>query len=198
MTDSDHLPLQHAVPGPLPAGEEWVYEPRWGGRRVLVEISEGTVSVVDERGRELADVASVLAESGLGTRLADVVLDGEIVTNDDSVVLVVSDVLRLYGVTVARQTWTERRGVLERMTLVGAHVQLAQVYDDGEALLSAVRELGLAGIVAKRRDAAYLSAASPTAASPTAASPTAASPGGAGPADEPDELEAPSWVAVDA
>ncbi|MGN6523338.1 MAG: hypothetical protein ACTHMZ_09120 [Actinomycetes bacterium] len=147
--------LQRAVPGPLPSGEEWVYEPRWGGRRVLVEITGGTVSVSDEAGRPLTDVASILAEAGLGRRLADAVLDGEIVTNDEEPVLVVSDVLRLYGVAVARQTWTERRGVLQRLGLEGPHVQVAQVYDDGEALLSATRELGLAGVLAKRRDAPY-------------------------------------------
>lgn len=70
--------------------------------------------------------------------------------------LMAFDVLRLYGVPLLHRPLDERQATLERVGLdTAGSVALSPVYDDGPALLSAVRRQRLAGVVAKRRDAPY-------------------------------------------
>jgi bifunctional non-homologous end joining protein LigD len=72
------------------------------------------------------------------------------------VVLMLFDVLRLYGVSLLDRPLSERRATLERLDLSGVpHVQLSPTWDNGEALWAATRDRGLEGVVAKRRDSPY-------------------------------------------
>jgi bifunctional non-homologous end joining protein LigD len=70
--------------------------------------------------------------------------------------LLVSDVLRLYGVPLLNRSLRERRATLERVGVDSArHVALSPVYDDGPALLTATKRHCLPGVVAKRADSRY-------------------------------------------
>jgi bifunctional non-homologous end joining protein LigD len=72
------------------------------------------------------------------------------------VTLMVSDILRLYGVELHDRPQDERRATLERLDLARVSgVVASPVYTDGRALHAAVRQRGLPGVVAKRRDAPY-------------------------------------------
>lgn len=160
-----------ATPGPLPAGEQWRYEVQWAGLRVLAEVTDGRVRLTtpDER-----DVTARFPElAGLGGRMRDAVLDGELIVLRGGIPsaparavkagtarrrceLMVFDVLRLYGVPLLHRTLDERRATLERVRVDGApHVTLSPVYHDGNALLAAVGRHRLPGVVAKRADSPY-------------------------------------------
>jgi bifunctional non-homologous end joining protein LigD len=162
-----------ATPGDLPVGPDWVYEVEWDGLRVLAEVADGRLRLVTP---EDQDVTPCFPELGALTHLVpDVVLDGTIVLLTAGVpdaaalearlrgapaaplaTLMLSDILRLYGVPLLDRTQDERRATLERLDLhVIAGVALSPVYTDGPALRAATTQRGLSGVLAKRRDAPY-------------------------------------------
>jgi ATP-dependent DNA ligase len=73
-----------------------------------------------------------------------------------SIVLVVFDVLAIDGCDVTRRPYWERRQLLEQLDLNGEHWATTSAYADGEALWDKVVEIGLEGVVAKRRSGHYL------------------------------------------
>jgi len=159
-----------ATPGPLPEGEQWRYEVLWAGLRVLAEVASGSVRLTTTHER---DVTAQFPEFGeLAGRLRDGVFDGEIIVLDGGVPsapalgrrrrggrtseLMVSDVLRLYGVPLLHRPLDERRATLERVRVDAApHVTLSPVYEDGPALLVATGRHRLRGVVAKLAGSPY-------------------------------------------
>lgn len=124
----------------LPVGPQWVYEVKWDGIRVLVDIAGGGLTIHSRSGRDITRAFPELADLA-GTH-PDVLLDGEAVAFEDGrpsfprvvervhvtdarraaelardspVTLFVFDVLRLYGVDVTSRPWEERRETLERL-----------------------------------------------------------------------------------
>lgn len=161
-----------ATRGRLPQGSEWRYEVRWAGLRVLAEATSGRLRLTTPSERDVTTRFPELA--WLGVRLRDAVLDGEIIILNGGApsraaldarlagkrtgpaTLMVSDVLRLYGVPLLGRPLDERRATLERvLTATGDGVALSPVYDDGPALLDAARKHRLHGVVAKRADSPY-------------------------------------------
>jgi bifunctional non-homologous end joining protein LigD len=70
-----------STPGDLPIGgdEEWGYEIRWTGARVLVASSGGRLSVTDTTGRQVGDRFPELRRLGRQLGMTEVVLDGVVV-----------------------------------------------------------------------------------------------------------------------
>jgi bifunctional non-homologous end joining protein LigD len=164
----------------VPVGPEWLHEVKWDGMRVLVDTHEGRLRVT---ARSESDVTVTFPElAALADLLPDALLDGEVVAMDDGrpsftaltermhvqdrrkaerlaaarpIVLMIFDILRLYGVSLLDRTLEERRATLERLALDGPHWQVPAAYDDGPALLAATREQGLEGVVSKRRVSTY-------------------------------------------
>jgi bifunctional non-homologous end joining protein LigD len=169
-----------AEPGRVPTGPEWVHEVKWDGMRVLVDAHEGTLRLT---ARSESNVTVAYPElAGLSDLLPDALLDGEVVAMEDGrpsfralaermhvqdrrraerlatarpVVLMIFDILRLYGVSLLDRPLQERRATLERLELHGPHWQVPPAYDDGPALYAATREQGLEGVVSKRRRSTY-------------------------------------------
>lgn len=163
-----------------PIGPEWLHEVKWDGMRILADIHDGRVRL---SARSESDVTVTFPElAGLAELLPDALLDGEVVAMSDGrpsfqalaermhvqdrrraqrltatrpVVLMVFDVLRLYGVDLLDRPLEDRRATLERLPLDGPHWQVPPAYDDGSALLAATREQGLEGVVSKRRTSTY-------------------------------------------
>jgi bifunctional non-homologous end joining protein LigD len=162
-----------ATPGDLPVGPEWVYEVEWDGLRVLAEVADGRLRLVTPDGQDVTPCFPELAE--LTHLVPDVLLDGTIVLLTGGVpdpsalearlhgapagpmaTLMVSDVLRLYGVPLLERTQDDRRATLERLDVGRTPgVVASPVYTDGPALRAATVQRGLAGVLAKRRDAPY-------------------------------------------
>ena len=164
----------------VPAGPDWLHEVKWDGMRVLVDVQDGTLRLT---ARSESTVTVAFPElAGLAELLPDACLDGEIVAMVDGrpsftalaermhvqdrrraerlaatrpVVLMIFDILRLYGVSLLDRPLEERRATLERLELPGPHWQVPPAYDDGVALLAATREQGLEGVVSKRRTSTY-------------------------------------------
>jgi bifunctional non-homologous end joining protein LigD len=164
----------------VPSGPEWLHEVKWDGMRVLVDVQKGDLALTARSGSDVTVTYPELAP--LAELLPDALLDGEVVAMVDGrpsfrglaermhvrdprraerlaaerpVVLMVFDLLRLYGVSLLDRPLERRRATLERLELHGAHWQVPAAYDDGPALFAATREQGLEGIVSKRRTSRY-------------------------------------------
>jgi ATP-dependent DNA ligase len=159
-----------------------LFEPAWGGRRVLAIIGPaevagaGEVVFLDERGDELPLVPPELA--GLGVRVAarSAVLDGELVVVDATgrsdpaelarrlagdpgrpVAFLAFDLLDLDGRPLLSQPLERRRDQLRRVLRPGDEVlAVPAIPGEGVALFAAVAAQGLAGILARQRASPYL------------------------------------------
>jgi len=72
------------------------------------------------------------------------------------VMLVVFDVLAIDGRDTTRRPYWERRQLLEDLALEGDYWSTTPSHADGEALWEKVCQLGLEGVVAKKRSGHYL------------------------------------------
>lgn len=161
---------------------DWLFEPTWGGHRVLVFVEPGAVAgggevrVVDGRGASHEGVLPELA--GLAVRVAarSAVLDGELVVVDASghadddalrrrlsgqpgrpVALLVFDLLHLDGRWLLGRPLDKRRAALRRVLRPGDEVVVVPaIGGEGVALHAAVSTQGIAGILARRRASPYL------------------------------------------
>ena len=174
-------PMEAELVRELPAGDEWQYEPKWDGFRGLLENGTGELRLWSRNARPLLRYFPELRPLGelLPPRSA---LDGEIVIVRDGVLdfdamqtrlhpaesrvnrlageipatFVAFDVLVWDGVEHWSAPLAERRAALEQ--LASAFVLSPASADRDEALewLSSFEAIGLDGVIAKRRDAAYL------------------------------------------
>ncbi|WP_344991580.1 ATP-dependent DNA ligase [Tsukamurella soli] len=166
------LPTEDPI-GALTA-DEWAFEGKWDGYRVIATVVGGRVALRSRSGR--VSTADFPGFSSLASALGDTeaVLDGEAVVLDEAGVpafhlmrtgtrarFYVFDVLAAGGVDLTGRPWTVRRRVLESLAPLLAASGCAEVpplvdAPDGIAALQRSRELGWEGVVAKRRSSVYL------------------------------------------
>ena len=172
-----------AVADRLPVGDGWAYEIKWDGMRAIASYDDSGVRAhssrlndVTARFPELEPIHDVLG--------VDVTLDGELVALGDDglpsfsrlqgrmhldrphdiarkaaeipLVYVIFDVLRIDGQETFPLPYEQRRQLLEQLVEPGPSWQLASVHDEEpHALLDAVVERGMEGLVAKRLSSTY-------------------------------------------
>jgi bifunctional non-homologous end joining protein LigD len=169
---------------PESGSDEWAYEIKWDGVRVLGYADHGHWRMLSRR---LEDVSARYPElSPIADQLADraAIVDGEVVALDPDgrprfqllqsrmgltspgviktrvaqtpVDYVIFDLLHLDGRCVRDLTYVHRRELLEGLGLDGPRWRTPRYrYGGGASLLDAARLQGLEGIVAKRCDSPY-------------------------------------------
>jgi bifunctional non-homologous end joining protein LigD len=175
-----------AKPGDVPESDsdEWAYEIKWDGVRVLGYANRGKWSMLSRRFEdvsarypELEAIAEAISEHSA-------ILDGEVVALDEEgrprfqliqsrmglssaaavkarmqeqpVDYVIFDLLHLDGRCVRELPYVQRRELLEDLGLDGPRWRTPRYRHGGGAdLLEAARRQGLEGIVAKRCDSPY-------------------------------------------
>jgi len=181
----DRLAPMLARAGTLPHGDAWTFEVKWDGVRVLAFSAPGSLCLRSRNGNDITARYPELARPlgfALGAHRA--ILDGEVVALDEDgkpsfsllqrrmhvvseakvkrlakehpVRFVVFDVLWLDGHPLMGLPYEQRRERLRELDLTRDELLVPEPEDDGAALLEAARGLGLEGVVAKRRDAAYV------------------------------------------
>jgi bifunctional non-homologous end joining protein LigD len=163
--------------------DEHVFEPRWGGRRVLalIEPEPGIgphLTLLDEDGRDLAPRLPELRVIAGRVEGLPAVLDGEVVIPDksgrmdeaalaarlddgarlDSIpVFLAFDLLWLAGRPIIAQPLVRRRERLAKVVTTGPElVVLPGVVGEGTDLYSAVTQQGLRGVMARHLRSPYL------------------------------------------
>src|SRR6476646_9853388 len=117
----------------VPTGSQWAYEIKHDGFRFMCRREGDRVRVFSRRGNDYIDRVPRIAEALASLRVKSVTLDGEgVVCGSDGVsdfhrlraavgrlgsrraFLYAFDILELDGVDLGRESWAERRKVLER------------------------------------------------------------------------------------
>ncbi len=159
--------------------EGFGYEFKWDGVRVLVDVTGGEVTPWSRRGRDLTVTYPELQDL---THVGDAVVDGEVVALEDGrpsfariqqrmnlsdparvravarrvpVALLAFDLLRADGRSLLGQPWERRREALAGLVTTGPTIQVPPAHDDLDAALAIAADLGLEGVVAKRRGSTY-------------------------------------------
>lgn len=164
----------------LPTGEDWIYEFKWDGVRILLDVSEHGVRLHSRAGNDVtAGYPEIVGQAG---EVGDALLDGEIVAfvdgqpsfgrlqtrmhlrgraevaraaADTPATFVAFDLLRRYGVDLTSRPWNERRATLERFVAEHEDWTLSPSFDDGAATEAVARANGLEGVVAKVASSTY-------------------------------------------
>jgi bifunctional non-homologous end joining protein LigD len=172
----DLVPMRPRLAADAFNSPDHIFELKWDGIRALASRDRGVLRVSDRSGGDLLPLVPELAELPVpdGT-----VLDGEIVVCDSrgrpsydllagrlgpkgakrgrGPVFVAFDLLYVERRPIIGQPLLERRRRLAGLELRGRGVAVPEhLEQDGEPFLAVVDEYGLEGIVAKRRDSAYL------------------------------------------
>ena len=178
-------PMQAALAhGPFD-GKDWLFEPKLDGIRALAFIEDGAVTLRSRRGLDVSAQYPALAQAIAAQPVANAILDGEIVALDEQgapsferlqqrmnlsgeadiaradaelpVLFFPFDLLYLDGFDLRRVPLADRLEVLARVLRPGPLLQPLQSFEaDGHAAYQAAVSLGFEGVIAKRRDGAYL------------------------------------------
>ena len=155
----------------LPSRGGWLYEVKWDGYRAIARLEGGVAALTSRRGIDLSTrFASVARALPHALRTSDCVVDGEVCALDEqgrpsfslmqrgegSPAYYVFDLLELERQAVTAEPLEQRRARLEELLVEGNPVvRLSRGFEDGKALLEAVRAQDLEGVVAKRLGSPY-------------------------------------------
>jgi len=170
--------------GQLSEDDDWAYEMKWDGIRAIATISGGEVTLTSRNGNDLT--ASYPELQGLAAAVdGDAVVDGEIVALDAKgrpsfgrlqermnltkkaeieaaqkkagVHFMAFDLLEFDGDSLVKKHYDERRTLLQKHVRSKGVSQVPPAFDgDEQAAMRSSLELGLEGVLAKKRDSTYL------------------------------------------
>lgn len=167
-----------------PDDNEHLFEVKWDGIRALISLDEGEVRIHGRNRTDLTRQFPELLAADEAFRATSAVFDGEIVCltaegkpdfnqviqrfqqkSEEGIarararhpaVCYLFDCLYLDGRAIVHEPLVRRREWLEDAVKQPSPYRVSEVVEEGAALFAAVRELGLEGIIAKRRDSPYL------------------------------------------
>ena len=155
----------------LPAGDGWIFEVKWDGYRAIARLAGGGATLTSRGGNDLGERFSEIRRAlPHALRTSDCVVDGELCMLDErgrpdfglmqrgegSPALYVFDLLELERQPLLDQPLERRREQLEQLMVPGNPlIRLSAGFANGEALLAAVVEQDLEGVVAKRLGSSY-------------------------------------------
>jgi bifunctional non-homologous end joining protein LigD len=152
---------------------DWAFEMKWDGYRA-VAVCDGTdVTLFSRSGKDMTDTYPEVADALAEQALNDTVLDGEVVALSPDgtpsfsrlqqgirpISYLVFDVLSHDGEALKNAPYLERRDVLRDLDLDdGTTLRVPLAFDGSlEDAIASSQDLGLEGVVAKRRDSRYRS-----------------------------------------
>jgi len=158
----------------LPEGDEWLYEVKLDGYRALL-IKAGTdVRLMSRNEKDLTRMYPTVAGAGLRLKADQAIVDGEIVALNDAgmpsfqalqhralhpghqIVFYAFDLLQLNRRDLTQIPLIKRRAHLAKIVDPDAYLRLLpELPGSAEDVVQAVLEMGLEGVVAKRRDSLY-------------------------------------------
>jgi bifunctional non-homologous end joining protein LigD len=156
----------------LPTGDQWIYEAKFDGYRALALKDGGSVKIASRKGNDLTSDYPAIRQSLAAVKAQSAVLDGEIVAFDDSgrpsfqhlhhrsatagaIRYFAFDLLQLNGKDLQAESLTTRRAALEKILAGSDVVFSAELPGSPDDVIQAVADVGLEGVVAKRRDSRY-------------------------------------------
>lgn len=174
--------LATLVDTPPPDPQDWVYEVKFDGYRILARIDAGRVRLITRNGHDWTAKLPHVAKALRAMKLAAGWLDGEIVVPKEGggtsfqalqnafesertgdIVYFLFDVPYYDGRDLTRVPLVDRRELLKRLVGKGTGtVRFSDAFDaDPADLVTSACRLGLEGIIGKRKSSGYSSRRSP-------------------------------------
>ena len=173
-------PSLAALSDKAPSGSSWLHEIKFDGYRMETRLEHGKVRLLTRKQQNWTRRFQPVADAVAALPAATVLLDGEVVVEDDSGIsnfsllqtdlkdgrtdrfaYYVFDLLHLDGRDLTGEPLVERKAALARLLKGAGNVGVVRYtdhFDDsGPLILRHACEMGLEGIVSKRRDASYRS-----------------------------------------
>jgi len=173
-----------ATAGEISADDDWAFEMKWDGIRAIATVAAGEVSLTSRNRNDLTKSYPELQSIAAAVD-GDAVIDGEIVALDakgrpsfgrlqermnltkasdiekarakTGVFFMAFDLLALNSDSLLKQHYDERRALLEKHVATKGEVQVPPAFDgDEQTAMRSSLELGLEGVLAKKRDSTYL------------------------------------------
>jgi DNA ligase D-like protein (predicted ligase) len=165
-------PMECLSVAKLPNGTEWVWEIKLDGYRAEAVKSGGNLFLLSRRQKSFSKQFPLIHEA-LAELPDDTVVDGEIVARDESgrpdfnllqnfrsaakhINYFVFDLLVLQGKDLTSLPLIERRSRMRSLKFSSPLVRICDQFESsGEEMIAAVRQLGLEGVIGKRKDSRY-------------------------------------------
>ena len=186
VTQARRGPLPTFVPpqlatltSPAPRGQQWLHEIKFDGYRMLCRIENGGARLITRNELDWTHRYGSIAAAAGKLDVDSALLDGEVVAllesgvssfqslqnalksgSEATLVYYVFDLLHLDGFDLRAAPLEERKELLAAVleSSESARIQLSGHYDDdGPALFERCCQMGLEGIISKRRDRPYRS-----------------------------------------
>lgn len=154
----------------LPSGNEWTYEVKWDGYRTLALKQGARVKLLSRNLKDATAQYPSVARAVAQVHGDTVLLDGEIVALDPAgrpsfqalhhgaahtIVYYAFDLLHLDGRDLMRAPLEERRAALSNVVVGTPVLHSEPLPGTPEQIEEVVRQLGLEGVIAKRRRSLY-------------------------------------------
>jgi bifunctional non-homologous end joining protein LigD len=158
--------------------EDWVFEIKFDGYRMLARVEGGEIQLVTRNGNDWSSRLAGLVKAMRSMELPDGWYDGEIImpgkdvpadfqalqgafdsARTEQIVYYLFDLPYCAGHDLRDVPLVERRAVLQRIVQRKPHanVRFSDVFDaPPQQMLASACQLGLEGVIAKRRDSAYV------------------------------------------
>ena len=170
--------LATLVDGPPPDPENWIYEIKFDGYRMLARVENGSVRLMTRTAKDWTHKLPHLQQALQSMDLPDGWYDGEIVVSGAqeaanfqalqgafeasrtaSIALYLFDLPYCAGHDLREVPLTLRREILQRIVMRKPHqnVRFSDVFEaDPHKIVSSACRLGLEGVIGKRRNSAYV------------------------------------------
>ena len=165
-------PMECALVSTLPEGPDWTYEVKLDGYRAIGVKTSREAILYSRNHKNFHKRFPQIAEA-LGDLPADTVIDGEVVALDESgrpdfhglqhftaeasrIRYFVFDLLVFEGRDLTNLPLIERRKLLKSIKLPSGWIRISEQFNiSADQMIAAVRQQGLEGVVAKRKDSLY-------------------------------------------
>lgn len=176
-------PFEPVLNDSIPAGDNWRYEIKWDGTRILTYHDDSGTRLFNRKKHERTHQYPELTNISSYCKANSVILDGEVIALAEDgkpsfhdvmrrdlikriervaeaqrkvpVTYMIFDVLFFNGNWVNHRPLTERLHILSNVVIPNERVQLVSGHTDGEALFAAVKQNDMEGILCKQLSSIY-------------------------------------------
>jgi bifunctional non-homologous end joining protein LigD len=166
-------PMQALLVTKLPEGDRWLYEVKLDGYRAIAIKNGDDIEIRSRNNNDLAKAYPAVCSAVKTIKARSVVLDGEIVAvdstgrpsfqalqhrsarTDHQIAYYVFDLLHVDGTDTTQLPLHERRDMLAAVIKNSQVLLSAELEGSATKVAKAVGDLGLEGVIAKRRDSKY-------------------------------------------
>jgi bifunctional non-homologous end joining protein LigD len=174
FTARDYKPMLATLTDAPFDDPDWVFEVKWDGYRVITRVLDGKATLLSRNGLDVTKKYPALAQAA-GKIDHDAVLDGELVAldasgkpsfslmqkaaeNPSALIYYAFDLLWLDGTDLRRKTLLERKELLESILPRRSMIRYSEhIEEKGKKYFAAAAKQDLEGVMAKRKDSAYVS-----------------------------------------